>query len=61
MGSFTFSIKTKKTKTKALTIRELLGIQDIKNGIVIRENHAAYKYVMILEIAPINFKLKSIN
>ena len=53
--------KPKKSKTKPLTIRELLGIKDVKNGIIIRESHAAYQYIMLLEITPINFKLKSIS
>lgn len=59
MLSFMSGLRPKKNKVKPITINELLGIKDVKNGIIIRENHAAYKYVMLLEIVPINFKLKS--
>lgn len=61
MPSYILGSKRKKSKTKPITIRELLGIRDVKNGIIIREPHAAYQYIMPIEISPINFKLKSIN
>ncbi|MDD4566109.1 MAG: hypothetical protein PHE79_11630 [Eubacteriales bacterium] len=38
-----------------LNIHELIGIDDIKNGIVVTDN----SYTAILEVIPINFKLKS--
>lgn len=56
MGFFTRSLKDSSTPK---TIEELLQIEDVKNGIIIRNGQVPYKYILLLEIAPINFKLKS--
>ena len=53
-----FGIRNKRKiiPEEKINIDDMLGIKDIKNGIVVTDN-----YVLILDVLPINFHLKSKN